>query len=44
MQRLEVYKNYQHLYDLRIAILLNLSTLYLYNQDKNMCKQICYTL
>ncbi|VJX85506.1 helix-turn-helix domain protein [Streptococcus pneumoniae] len=41
---LEVYKNYQHLYDLRIAILLNLSTLYLYNQDKNMCKQICYTL
>ncbi|MTV47007.1 DNA-binding protein, partial [Streptococcus pneumoniae] len=28
MQRLEVYKNYQHLYDLRIAILLNLSTLY----------------
>ncbi|CJM15177.1 helix-turn-helix domain protein [Streptococcus pneumoniae] len=24
--------------------LLNLSTLYLYNQDKNMCKQICYTL
>ncbi|MTW25194.1 DNA-binding protein, partial [Streptococcus pneumoniae] len=24
MQRLEVYKNYQHLYDLRIAILLNL--------------------
>ncbi|HEU8922820.1 TPA: DNA-binding protein [Streptococcus pneumoniae] len=44
MQRLEVYKNYQHLYDLRIVILLNLSTLYLYNQDKNMCKQICYTL
>ncbi|HGS2814974.1 TPA: helix-turn-helix domain-containing protein [Streptococcus pneumoniae] len=44
LQRLEVYKNYQHLYDLRIAILLNLSTLYLYNQDKNMCKQICYTL
>ncbi len=44
MQRLEVYKNYQHLYDLRIAILLNLSTLYLYNQDKSMCKQICYTL
>ncbi|HEV3994371.1 TPA: DNA-binding protein, partial [Streptococcus pneumoniae] len=38
MQRLEVYKNYQRLYDLRIAILLNLSTLYLYNQDKNMCK------
>ena len=44
LQRLEVYKNYQHLYDLRVAILLNLSTLYLYNQDKNMCKQICYTL
>lgn len=44
LQRLEVYKNYQHLYDLRMAILLNLSTLYLYNQDKNMCKQICYTL
>ncbi|MDG7078331.1 DNA-binding protein [Streptococcus pneumoniae] len=44
MQRLEVYKNYQHLYDLRMTILLNLSTLYLYNQDKNMCKQICYTL
>ena len=44
LQRLEVYKNYQHLYELRIAILLNLSTIYLYNQDKNMCKQICYTL
>lgn len=44
LQRLEVYKNYQHLYDLRMTILLNLSTLYLYNQDKNMCKQICYTL
>lgn len=44
LQRLEVYKNYQHLYDLRMAILLNLSTLYLYNQDKNMCQQICYTL
>ena len=44
LQRLEVYKNYQHLYELRVAILLNLSTLYLYNQDKNMCKQICYTL
>ncbi|EDK73531.1 hypothetical protein CGSSp3BS71_08401 [Streptococcus pneumoniae SP3-BS71] len=44
LQRLEVYKNYQHLYDLRIAILLNLSPLYLSNQDKNMCKQICYTL
>ena len=44
LQRLEVYKNYQHLYDLRMAILLNLSTIYLYNQDKNMCKQICYTL
>ena len=44
LQRLEVYKNYQHLYDLRMAILLNLSTLYLYNQDRNMCKQICYTL
>lgn len=43
-QRLEVYKNYQHLYDLRMTILLNLSTLYLYNQDKNMCQQICYTL
>ncbi|TNW58056.1 DNA-binding protein, partial [Streptococcus pneumoniae] len=28
MQRLEVYKNYQHLYDLRMTILLNLSTLY----------------
>ncbi len=27
-----------------MTILLNLSTLYLYNQDKNMCKQICYTL
>ncbi|MTV69127.1 DNA-binding protein, partial [Streptococcus pneumoniae] len=26
MQRLEVYKNYQHLYDLRMTILLNLST------------------
>ena len=44
LQRLEVYKNYQHLYDLRMAILLNLSTIYLYNQDRNMCKQICYTL
>ena len=44
LQRLEVYKNYQHLYDLRIAILLNLSTIYLYHQDKNMCQQICYTL
>ena len=44
LQRLEIYKNYQHLYDLRMTILLNLSTLYLYNQDKNMCKQICYTL
>ena len=44
LQRLEVYKNYQHLYELRVAILLNLSTIYLYNQDKNMCQQICYTL
>lgn len=44
LQRLEVYKNYQHLHDLRVAILLNLSTIYLYNQDKNMCQQICYTL
>ena len=44
LQRLEIYKNYQHLYELRMTILLNLSTLYLYNQDKNMCKQICYTL
>ena len=44
LQRLEVYKNYQHLYELRLAILLNLSTIYLYNQDKNMCKQICSTL
>lgn len=44
LKRLEVYKNYQHLYDLRMAILLNLSTIYLYHQDKNMCQQICYTL
>ena len=44
LQRIEVYKNYQHLYDLRMAILLNLSTIYLYHQDKNMCQQICYTL
>ena len=44
LQRLEVYKNYQHLYDLRMAILLNLSTIYLYHQDRNMCQQICYTL
>ena len=44
LQRLEVYKNYQHLYELRMTILLNLSTIYLYNQDKNMCQQICYTL
>ena len=28
LQRLEVYKNYQHLYDLRMTILLNLSTLF----------------
>ena len=27
-----------------MAILLNLSTIYLYHQDKNMCQQICYTL
>ena len=44
LQRLEVYKNYRHLYELRVAILLNLSTIYLYHQDKNMCQQICYTL
>lgn len=44
LQRLEEYKNYQHLYELRMAILLNLSTIYLYNQDRNMCQQICYTL
>ena len=44
LQRLEVYKNYQHLYDLRMAILLNLSTIYLYHQDKNICQQICDTL
>ncbi len=44
LQRLEIYKNYQHLYDLRMAILLNLSTIYLYHQDRNMCQQICYTL
>ena len=44
LQRLEEYKNYQHLYELRMAILLNLSTIYLYNQDKNTCQQICYTL
>ncbi|WP_269789421.1 helix-turn-helix domain-containing protein [Streptococcus mitis] len=44
LQRLEVYKNYQHLYDLRMSILLNLSTIYLHHQDKNMCQQICYTL
>ncbi|WP_261089708.1 helix-turn-helix domain-containing protein [Streptococcus mitis] len=44
LQRLEVYKNYQHLHDLRMAILLNLSTIYLYHQDNNMCQQICYTL
>ena len=29
LQRLEIYKNYQHLYGLRMTILLNLSTLYL---------------
>ena len=44
LQRLEEYKNYRHLYELRMAILLNLSTIYLYNQDKNTCQQICYTL
>ena len=27
-----------------MAILLNLSTIYLYHQYKNMCQQICYTL
>ena len=27
-----------------MTILLNLSTIYLYNQDKNTCQQICYTL
>ena len=25
-------------------LLLNLSTLYLYNGDKSLCKQLCYTL
>ena len=44
LQRLEEYKNYRYLYELRMAILLNLSTIYLYNQDKNTCQQICYTL
>ena len=44
LQRSEEYKNYRHLYELRMAILLNLSTIYLYNQDKNTCQQICYTL
>ena len=44
LQRLEEYKNYRHLYELRMAILLNLSTIYLYNQDKNTCQQICYTI
>lgn len=44
LQRLEEYKNYRHLYELRMTILLNLSTIYLYNQDKNTCQQICYTL
>ena len=44
LQRLEDYKNYQHLYDLRMTILLNISTIYLYHQDRNMCQQICYTL
>ena len=34
LQRLEVYKNYQHLYDLRMAILLNLSTITYTTQDK----------
>ena len=36
--------NRVHLYDLRMTILVNLATIYLYHQDKNMCKQICYTL
>ena len=31
LQRLEEYKNYRHLYELRMTILLNLSTIYLYN-------------
>ena len=44
LQRLKEYKNYRHLYELRMTILLNLSTIYLYHQDKNMCQQICYTL
>ncbi len=44
LQRLEVYKNYQHLYDLRMAILLNLSTITYIIKTKNMCQQICYTL
>ena len=44
LQRSEEYKNYRHLYELRMVILLNLSTIYLYNQDKNTCQQICYTL
>ena len=34
LQRLEEYKNYRHLYELRMAILLSLSTIYLYKQDK----------
>ena len=44
LQHLEEYKNYRHLYELRMAILLSLSTIYLYKQDKNTCQQICYTL
>ena len=27
-----------------MILLLNLSTLYLYNGDKLLCKQLCYTL
>ena len=27
-----------------MMLLLNLSTLYLYNGDKSLCKQLCYTL
>ena len=44
LERLEVYKHYSPVFQLRMMLLLNLSTLYLYNGDKLLCKQLCYTL
>ena len=44
LERLEGYKHYSPVFRLRMMLLLNLSTLYLYNGDKLLCKQLCYTL